>query len=105
MLKHKLGLALRVLLLLRLLSLWPHLGEKVSVVHTAGGTLLLTPHPISNLDGLIPQDKAQHCNLALLLPPVETQRSDPVSSLLPTAGRTSMVEGGLKGWSQDPEAP
>lgn len=71
----------------------------------AGETLLLTCLPINSQDVLIPQGKAQLCSLALLLPHVETYHSDAASPLLPSAGITLMVEGGLEGWSQDPETP
>lgn len=71
----------------------------------AGEALLLTSPPISSQDVLIPQDMVQLCNLALLLPHVETYHSDAVTPLFPSAGITLMVEGGLKGWSRGPETP
>lgn len=93
-LRHRSAPALPVLLLLRSQSRWPPLGEKVSTVHMAG----------ASQDVLILQGKARLCNLALLLPHVETYRSGAVSPLRPSTGITLMAEGGLRGRSQDPEA-
>lgn len=63
----------------------------------AGETLRLTFLPINNQAVLIPQGKAQLCSLGRLLLHVEIYHSGAVSPLLPSAGITLMVEGGLKG--------
>lgn len=70
-----------------------------------GETLRLTILPVINLGDLIPQGIAPLCNLALLLPHEEICHSDAVSPLLPSAGIISTVGGGLRGRTQDPEAP